>query len=281
MAEFFQNVWSLLTTENAELVNLLILPLSFIEALVSVLFFTTILKIKSSKKQIIAFVFSLSIAAIIINLLVPNPYCNYLNIIVMPVLVLIIFRTSLLKAIVAQISQYLVFVLSASLLSTFYTLIFGLTTQQIKTILIYRISFSLIQYVLIFLLYFYSKKNNLNIDLLDNMNKKTNIALLVNFLIGIVAIGLQSFIITELTTYMPIGVNIASLAILIIYFISNLYNLSRTAKLEKTEQDLEEEKAYNKTITVMYDNIRAFRHDFNNIVQAIGRFYCHRRYQRS
>ena len=61
----------------------------------------------------------------------------------------------------------------------------------------------------------------------------------------------------------------------------NLYSLTRTTKLEQTERDLENEKAYNKTITVMYDNIRAFRHDFNNIVQAIGRFYCHRRYQRS
>ena len=113
------------------------------------------------------------------------------------------------------------------------------------------------------------------------MNKKTNAILLFNFLIGVVAIGIQAFIITEYNDYIPLGINIASLIILIAYFGMNLYNLSRTTKLEQTEQDLENEKAYNKTITVMYDNIRAFRHDFNNIVQAIGRFYCHRRYQRS
>jgi two-component system sensor histidine kinase AgrC len=33
---------------------------------------------------------------------------------------------------------------------------------------------------------------------------------------------------------------------------------------------LEEEKLYNKTLTILYDNIRGFKHDFNNIVQAIG-----------
>ncbi len=278
MTEFFQNVWSLLTTENAELVNLLILPLCLIESYIYALFFTTILKLKNSKKHIAAFVLSFSGTAIIMNLFIPSPYNTYINIIVMPILIFLIFKTSPMKAIIAQISQYLISILSATLISTFYTLIFGVNAQQIETIFVYRFSFSIIQYILMYLFYLYIKNNNLNIDLLDNMNKKTNIVLLVNFLIGIVAIGLQSFIITELTTYMPIGVNIASLSILIIYFISNLYNLSRTTKLEKTEQNLEQEKAYNKTITVMYDNIRAFRHDFNNIVQAIGRFYCHRRY---
>ena len=132
-----------------------------------------------------------------------------------------------------------------------------------------------------YLLYYYAKKNDINITLLDNMNKKSNIILLMNFTIGTLAIGLQAFLITSFNDSIPYIISIASLAILIVYFFANLYSLSRTTKLEKTEQDLEEEKAYNKTITVMYDNIRAFRHDFNNIVQAIGRFYCHRRYQRS
>lgn len=44
----------------------------------------------------------------------------------------------------------------------------------------------------------------------------------------------------------------------------------RTNKLEITKQNLEEEKLYNKTLTILHDNIRGFKHDFNNIVQAIG-----------
>ena len=49
-----------------------------------------------------------------------------------------------------------------------------------------------------------------------------------------------------------------------------MYSLIRTTNLEKTSEDLENEKLYNKTLTILHDNIRGFKHDFNNIVQAIG-----------
>ena len=48
-----------------------------------------------------------------------------------------------------------------------------------------------------------------------------------------------------------------------------MYSLIRTNKLEKTTQDLENENLYNKTITVLYDNIIDFRHNFNNIIQSL------------
>lgn len=281
MSEIFQNVWTLLTTENAEIINYLLFPFSFIEPLTSILLFTTILKINSSKKQIVKFVLSFFILGNIINFFVPNPFNNFINIFLMPSLILFIFKTSILKSVMAQILQYfLSFFIGTSLLNLYIT-IFDITTSQVENIFIYRFSLCIIQQLIMYVLYKYAKKNHLNIDLLENMNRRTNTILLFNFHVGIVAIGIQAFIITEYNNYIPLGINIASLIILIAYFGMNLYNLSRTTKLEKTEQDLEEERAYNKTITVMYDNIRAFRHDFNNIVQAIGRFYCHRRYQRS
>ncbi|MGN1270538.1 MAG: sensor histidine kinase [Clostridia bacterium] len=40
--------------------------------------------------------------------------------------------------------------------------------------------------------------------------------------------------------------------------------------MEDTIQSLEEEKLYNKTLSILYDNIRGFKHDFGNIVQSIG-----------
>ena len=49
-----------------------------------------------------------------------------------------------------------------------------------------------------------------------------------------------------------------------------MFSLIRTQKLEQTSQDLETEKLYNKTLSHLHDNIRCFKHDFNNIVQALG-----------
>lgn len=63
---------------------------------------------------------------------------------------------------------------------------------------------------------------------------------------------------------------ISSLIALLLYFLTSMYSLSRTSKLEMTTADLEEERLYNKTLTVLYDKIRGFKHDFNNIVQSLG-----------
>lgn len=41
-------------------------------------------------------------------------------------------------------------------------------------------------------------------------------------------------------------------------------------KLEKTTADLEQEKLYNKTLQILHDNVRAFKHDFSNIIAGIG-----------
>lgn len=39
--------------------------------------------------------------------------------------------------------------------------------------------------------------------------------------------------------------------------------------LQKTQEDLEQEKQYNKTLQILHDNIRAFKHDFANIISGI------------
>lgn len=44
----------------------------------------------------------------------------------------------------------------------------------------------------------------------------------------------------------------------------------KTNRLEKANQDIENLQLYNKTLSILYDNIRAFKHDFNNIIQGIG-----------
>ena len=49
-----------------------------------------------------------------------------------------------------------------------------------------------------------------------------------------------------------------------------MYGLIRTNILDKTKEDLENVQLYNQTLSILHDNIRGFKHDFNNIVQAIG-----------
>lgn len=49
--EIFQTIWTALTTPNEILTKIMLIPLAFLEAFVSMLFFTTVLNIQTSKKQ--------------------------------------------------------------------------------------------------------------------------------------------------------------------------------------------------------------------------------------
>ena len=49
--EIFQTIWTALTTPNETLSTILMFPIYFIDALVNMLLFTTILDIKAEKKN--------------------------------------------------------------------------------------------------------------------------------------------------------------------------------------------------------------------------------------
>ena len=49
--EIFQTIWTALTTENELLTKFIVIPITFIENMVSMLLFTTLLNIRSDKNN--------------------------------------------------------------------------------------------------------------------------------------------------------------------------------------------------------------------------------------
>lgn len=268
--EILQTIWNSLMTENELLIKLSSIPMTFIEVIVSTFLFTTILNIKSTKKQKYLYVLIFSFIAISSILFIPTPFNTFINLISCPILVYFIFKTNIIKSILAEIIPYIFFVIISSLLITFCVRITNLPSHYFLQIPLYKMCFSLTMYIITFILYLICNKFNINITLLDKMRKKNKLITFINFIIGIVAIALQSYIVTIYINKLPIALMITSLVALLLYFLISIYSLSRTNKLEITTERLEEEQLYNKTLTILYDNIRGFKHDFNNIVQAIG-----------
>lgn len=263
--EFFQTIWTALTTENKSLTILICSPLIFVELYISMLLFTSLLNIKINKMQKFLYVLTLGIIGIFTSLLVPAPYNSLINIIACPILVYLILKTNIFKAILAEIIPYLFFVLLSLLLQSFCVRILNVTTNELLYIPLYKVLTSLILYICVFILYIIFLSKDVSIKSIV-----TNKLLLINLLIGIIAISIEHFILFYNVSVLSVSSVLASLTILLAYFCINMYSLARTANLEVTTEKLEEERLYNKTITILYDNIRIFKHDFNNIVQAIG-----------
>ena len=271
MIEFFQNIWTSLITPNEQLTNILVsTPLVLLDAYVGMLLFTTILNIKSNTKQKVLYVCSLSTISFLSRIFIPNPFATYVNIIALPLLVITIFKTSILKGIVSEILPLITTVLLESVFVNLYLTLFNISHDTALYTPLYRLIIMLSIYFVIYLIYRFAKYLKLNITLLDSMNKRDKILLSLNFILAIVFICAQLYLTTFYSNTLPLMITLLSVLALISFFIISIYNLIKTTQLAITTRDLEESKLYNKTLTILHDNIRCFKHDFSNIVQAIG-----------
>jgi len=104
--EILQIIWNVLTTENEVLTKIFASFLMFIELTISMLLFTSILNISATKHQKVIYVLILSLIGILTLWIIPIPFNTFINLIACPILVYFIFKTNILKTILAEIIPY-------------------------------------------------------------------------------------------------------------------------------------------------------------------------------
>ena len=264
-------IWNALTTPNEGLINIFSIPLTFIEITVAMLLFTTILNINCTKKQKILFVFFTSTFSIMSN---TPPFYNiskFINALAWPIIAIITLKTTLFKSIFAEIIPFICIAILEPIIVKLLTILLNITYIDISSILIYRILFVVFMYLCMFVFFLIAKHLKFSIALLDDMNRKNKNVLLLNFICGVISIVIQLYL-SNLYNDLHL-ITLFGTTSLLIYFLMSIYSLIRTTKLEITEQTLEETQLYNKSLKILHDNVRAFKHDFGNIVQSIGRLY--------
>ncbi len=274
MLEIFQIIWTALTTPNEGLTAIIFnkfgIPFVFIEITVNILLFTTVLDIKFTKKQYLMCLFSLFMLGCVSNLLLDKPYSSYVVMVVYPIIVYFTLRTSILKSIFAEIIPMIISSPLESLFSKLCLLLFNISYDSSFDIPIFRITITLAIYLVTFLIYLIFKKFKYKIFLSDNLSKYNKFIIMLNSIIGILTLGTQVYLICYYYYTLPFSISISSVVTLSAYFFISIFSLLKTTKLEITSQNLEQEKYYNTTLKLLYDDIRTFRHDFGNIVQAIS-----------
>lgn len=270
--EIFQTISKILTTPNMELCNLIVMPLIIIEVLVGMLLFTTLLNFNATRKQKIIYVVIMSVWSNICGILIPKPYGLYLNMIIWPLLIFFIFKTTLVKSIISMLLPILSSAILETLISKIFYIVFSMSYELAASIPVYRISIMLLVYLFTYIIYLLSRKFNWNLTFKDiKIHKSSSRKLfLINILLGTVAVGTQAYLVVFYTEYLPLTIVILTSISLIAYFVISIYSLLKTSKLETTTQDLEQSQLYNKTLELMYDTMKGFKHDFSNIMQALA-----------
>ena len=268
--EIFNTIIQTFTTPDEWMSNIICSPLIIVEAIVNMLLFTTILSIDSNRKQKVKYVVLTCILCLFTKFIIPSPYGTIINMVLYILIIFKIFKIGLIKSLLAQILPLILTALIEPIIIKVFYIVFNVSYDIVAITPAYRMSAMLIIYAMTYITYFISKKFNLNIRSLDILDKSSKRLLLINTILGILAIAMQYYLVNFYSDNLPLLITIFSTLTLLIYFILSFYNITRTTKLELTKQDLEETKLYNKTLNLLYDNIRGFKHDFNNIVQAIG-----------
>ena len=274
MLEILQTIWLALTTPNEGLTAIIFnkfgIPFIFVELTMNMFLFTAVLNIKYTHKQHFWYVLLSFITSCIPNILLDKPYSSYINMIVCPIIIHFIFNISIFKSIIAEILPIAISAALEVILGRLYLLFFDAPYNVAFNIPILRISITFIIYSIMFFIYLLIKKLKYNIVFYDNLSKHNKTVILINSFVGFITIGTQIYLICFYNNILPFRIIILSLFTFLAYFFVSIYSLLKATKLEITSQNLEQEKYYNTTLKLLFDDIRTFRHDFGNIVQAIG-----------
>ena len=166
----------------------------------------------------------------------------------------------------------IIFALTGSLILNPYLTILNISYEQAETIPIYRLSYMLLIYLIITIIIYLIKyrKKYLKLIILDDIDQKNKKIILSNLICGIFALVIQTIISFYYIDKLPIIITFLSFLLLLAYFGISIYSLTRVMKLSLTTKKLESAEEYNKTLHILHDSVRGFKHDFDNIVTTIG-----------
>lgn len=268
--EIFQTIWTTLTTENEVLTNIMGVPSAYLEGFLYMLLFTTLLNIEANKKQKLIYVIIVATLSIMSKFIIPNPFNSYINLFIVLTCILLIFKTNIFKAIISLLFPIIITALIESIFTKIYYYIFHIDYIIGANIPLHRLIGSFIVYISLFIIYLLLLFFKINLEKLQISNKKKQYLLIFSTTFGIILIGLQVYLITFYVSYLPFFITVLDILGLLVYFSINLYTIFTVSRLEDTTTNLEEAQLYNKTLQILHDNIRGFKHDFWNIVQGIG-----------
>lgn len=273
MSNFLNNLWVAVSTPNPLLLKILSVPIGFLlEAPLSLYLIISIFNIQVSKKKKLSYIVLTAALSNICALLLPNPYNIIVNYLSLFLIIHFTFKTNAVKTILAGLLPTFVFTIVQNLLFNPYITLLNITFEQFMSIVIYKVPLSLIIYVIVFVLAYIIKMHykELYFGILDAIDKKSKKLIIANLVFGLAYIILEIAITMKYLNILPLTYTFANFTMLLLYFIITLYSISKIIKLQTATTQLESAEEYNKTLKILHDNVRGFKHDFDNIVTTIG-----------
>lgn len=270
--ELLSSVWNILITEDEFVTKVITAPTVILEDWLAFLLIVSIFKIHYTQKDKLVFILCLSISSIITEFFIPSPFNIFLNYIVTFTLLKLLLREKISTTFICTILPTATFAVIGILALKPILLLFHITVTQAQFTPIYKLFYLTILYILVFIIVKLFQNKDIHLFFNEDLNSKDKKIILINFILGFINLCVQLMITAFYTDVLPFAITFFSFVSLLAYFLISFYSIAKSMKLQITTRNLKTAENYNITLSILYDNVKAFQHDFNNMVFTIGGF---------
>ena len=207
--------------------------------------------------------------------ILPMPFNIIINYTCTTIIINLIFKLNILKSFTSLLITSFVFGLLNTLLQNPYMSLLHIESDAFLNNPAYRIPYLTILYlILLVIIIILTKIRNkkINLDFLDTLDKKTIILLTLNLIIGFLTLCTQLIITAYYIDIVPIIITILNFILLVSFLLLSIYSFTRMIKLTNTRKTLECAEEYNKSLEILYDKVKGYKHDFDNIISTLDGF---------
>lgn len=235
-------------------------------------FFIKLFNIKTSKKQNIETITIETILRTITSIVIPAPYYSTINVIWEVILYKKILKQNIEKCILAAVINSITILCIEAVFSKILCSMFdniniykdGINNYQYKLCVVLSI------FICRLILCYIISKNNIKIHINDNLSKKGKNTVIIISIIGESLVFFNTIEMTMYITDFPFSIFVLDLVSLVVFFYMSIKDFIALTKLQEQDTKINNLEAYNKTLSIMYDSIRGFRHDYSNTIQALN-----------
>lgn len=243
---------------------------SALSSFIGILVFIQIFKIRYKKIAIAVSILIDSVVCIFCMIHVITPILRGLCIIVLFFIYKLLLKQTTEKSIVGVLFNVIVVVISELVFSKIFFNIYPNVNIPIQENYKFKCTFCLMLGTCLFrsVVYTVIKIKKISINMGDHLRKSTKYSIILTTIVTIsvyfmieVAMYLTNF------TYPIFFINILLLILIAYVSVKSIVRISMLEELDKKIHNLE---TYNKTLSIMYDSLRGFRHDYANFIQALN-----------
>lgn len=233
------NIWIAISTPNEAPVKIFCVLFLFIEAPLSFALINNVFNISCTKKQKYTYILTIASVAGISTLFMSWPFNIIFNYTSAFLVLYFVLKMNFISALIATIFPSVVLNLIVNLIANPYFDLLKITYEEANTILIYRLPFILLTYLIAFIFNLIIKYRKITLNVLEDFDKKTKSIITINFIFGFLTIFLQGALSAKYIDILPVEFTFFNFICLLAYFSLTFYSLAKVMNLVTTTKKLE------------------------------------------